>query len=67
MFVGNTEAYSVQTQFGWRIGEPASRFSQHVSLGFGFVRVLSSRAGARIDPKQSYAWGSITYRIGVNW
>lgn len=65
--LGNIEAYSVQTQFGWRIGKPQNLFSQHISIGVGFARILSSQAGNRIDPKQSYGWGSINYRIGVNW
>ncbi|MBA3665477.1 MAG: hypothetical protein H0W61_14875 [Bacteroidetes bacterium] len=63
----NIEAYSVQTQFGWRFGRPQGRISQHLSFGLGFVRILSSPAGNRINPKQAYGWGSINYRIGVNW
>lgn len=67
MFIGSIEAYSLQTQIGWRFGDQSKFSSQHLSFGFGFVRILSSFAGPRINPKQSHAWASITYRIGVNW
>ncbi|MBI2721642.1 MAG: hypothetical protein HYX39_05660 [Bacteroidetes bacterium] len=67
MFLINLEAYSIQTQFGWRIGKPNKLFTQHISVGLGIARILSSQAGNRINPKQSYGWGSINYRIGVNW
>ncbi|MGZ3900502.1 MAG: hypothetical protein ACXVO9_13855 [Bacteroidia bacterium] len=67
MFAGNTEAYSIQTQFGWRLGNFASRISQHLSFGFGFVRILSLQGLNGINPKQSYGWGSINYRVGFNW
>jgi hypothetical protein len=33
----------------------------------GFIRVISSPAGKLIDPKQSYAWYSLNYRLGVKW
>jgi hypothetical protein len=66
MFI-NAEAYSVQTQFGWRIGDPEDRLIHHISVGFGFVRILSSPAGKLINPRQSYAWGSINYKIGLTW
>ena len=67
MFLRNIEAYSIQTQFGWRLGKPENTITQHFSVGFGFARILSSQAANRISPKQSYGWGSINYRIGFNW
>ena len=67
MFLSNIEAYSVQTQFGWRMTDQEDRISQHFSVGFGFVRILSSPAGKRINSKQSYGWLSFNYRIGLNW
>jgi hypothetical protein len=67
MFLFNIEAYSIQTQFGYRIAEPDSRLVQHLSVGLGFVRILASPAGNNISPKQSYGWASINYRIGFNW
>jgi hypothetical protein len=63
MFLENIEAYSLQTQFGWYKRFGTSPFYQHISFGIGFARVLSSQAGNRINPKQSYGWGSINYRI----
>lgn len=67
MLLQGIEAYSIQTQFGWRLGETNDRLSQHISLGIGFVRILSSQAGNRINPKQSYGWLSVNYRVGINW
>jgi len=67
MFLQGTEAYSLQTQFGWKLGEPDERIAQHISVGIGFVRILASPLGNRINPKQSYGWFSINYRIGFNW
>lgn len=67
MFLEGIEAYSVQTQFGWKYGKPNKAFVQHLSFGFGMVRILSSPAGARINPKQSYAWFSANYRLGIKW
>lgn len=67
MFLRGIEAYSIQTQFGWKFGKPNSSFIQHLSIGFGFVRILSSPAGNLISPKQSYAWCSVNYRVGIKW
>ena len=67
MFLKGIEAYSIQTQFGWKIGNPAKASIQHLSFGFGLVRILSSPAGALISPKQSYGWYSLNYRVGIKW
>jgi hypothetical protein len=67
MFLRGIEAYSIQTQFGWKIGNPSKASIQHLSFGFGLVRILSSPAGALISPKQSYAWCSVNYRVGIKW
>jgi hypothetical protein len=63
----NVEAYSVQTQFGWRVADPEDRLVHCISVGFGFARILSSPAGNLINPRQSYGWGSVNYKIGFNW
>ncbi len=67
MFLRGIEAYSAQTQFGWRFGAPNKMFVQHLSFGFGFVRILSSPAGTLISPKQSFGWFSANYRLGIKW
>jgi hypothetical protein len=68
MFLKDIEAYSVQTQFGMKLGgDEGMRFFHQFSIGFGFVRVLSSRAGTLINPKESFGWASINYRLGFNW
>ncbi|MCE3228544.1 MAG: hypothetical protein K0S32_3095 [Bacteroidetes bacterium] len=63
MLIDNTEAYSIQTQFGWCGKLAVGGLYQHLSIGIGFARVLASPAGTRINPKQSYGWGSVNYRI----
>jgi hypothetical protein len=67
LFLRNIEGYTLQTQFGWKVSSEKSRFVQHLSFGFGFVRVLSSPAGKLINPKQSYGWYSLNYRVGLSW
>ncbi len=67
MFMAGIEGYSAQTQFGWKYGQPDKAFIQHLSFGFGMVRILSSPAGARISPKQSYPWFSMNYSLGIKW
>lgn len=67
MFLENTEGYSLQSQFGWKSDKPNSRFVQHLAFGFGFVRVLSISGTNRISPKQSFGWGSVTYKLGFKW
>ncbi|PBQ31709.1 hypothetical protein CNR22_07980 [Sphingobacteriaceae bacterium] len=62
----NTEAYSIQTQIGMRVGRSASRVVQHLSVGYGFVRILSSNS-LKTDPKQSHMWFSLNYRLGIKW
>lgn len=66
-FLRGVEGYSIQTQFGWKYGKPGGAMVQHLSFGFGFIRILSSPSSALINPKQSYGWYSINYRVGVNW
>jgi hypothetical protein len=67
MFLINIEGYSIQSQFGWKFMSSDYHFYQQLALGFGFVRILSSPAGNRINPKESYSWASFTYRIGFGW
>ncbi len=67
MFAEGIEAYTIQTQFGWKYGKPEKAGIQHLSFGFGVVRILSSPAGAQISPKQAYAAFSLNYRIGAKW
>ncbi|MDO9000825.1 MAG: hypothetical protein Q7W45_13740 [Bacteroidota bacterium] len=67
MFLRGIEAYSLQTQLGWKYSNPKKSMIQHLSFGFGFVRILSSPAGPLISPKQSYGWYSINYRVGIKW
>jgi hypothetical protein len=67
MLLRNIEAYSIQTQIGY-IGKSYNGSSFHsLSIGFGFVRILSSPAGNLISPKETFGWGSVNYKIGFGW
>ena len=67
MFLRGIEAYTAQTQFGWRIGKPEKAVVQRLSIGYGFARILSSPSGSLISSKQSYIWFSLNYRVGIKW
>jgi hypothetical protein len=67
LFLRGIEAYTLQTQLGWKIEDPRGVFTQHLSVGFGFVRILSSPLGTVVNPRQSYGWYSLNYRLGIRW
>jgi len=67
VFLRDIEGYSVQTQFGWKLGRPTGKIVQHVSAGYGIARILSAQGGTRINPKQSYSWFSVNYRLSFKW
>ncbi len=67
MFLRGIEAYSLQTQVGWRIGSNARIATQHLSLGFGFANVLSALQGPLVRSKKFYGWYSVNYRFGIGW
>ncbi|MDI1354318.1 MAG: hypothetical protein PSX36_05350 [bacterium] len=67
IYLGGIEGYSIQTQVGWNISKPKNKVAQHLSLGFGFARILTAPPGSITDPKQSYGWGSVNYRISFKW
>ena len=67
IILGEVQGYSLQTQMGWRISRTQRKTVQHISFGFGFVRVISSPATTAINAKKSYSWMSLNYRIGIRW
>jgi hypothetical protein len=67
MFLGNVEAYTIQSQVGYRFGEPANKFSQHLSVGVGVAGILTPPAGATVPNGQFFSWFSFNYRLGFNW
>jgi hypothetical protein len=67
IFGDDIEGYTLQTQFGWRLGGHDRKMSQHFSIGYGFVRLTSTPPGMLIDPKQINVWWSVNYRVGINW
>lgn len=67
LLLRDTEAYTLQTQVGWRYSSTNEKFLQHLSVGFGFAHILSSPLGQRISPKQSYGWYSLNYRVSIRW
>ena len=70
LFATTIEAYTLQTQFGIKFQKPSQKqlaLTQHLSAGFGFIRIVSLPFTNRINPKQSYIWYSLNYRIGFGW
>ncbi|WP_317899656.1 hypothetical protein [Aurantibacillus circumpalustris] len=63
----NTEGISVQTQLGMKLSRPEGLVVQHLSIGFGFVKVFSSITSQLALSKQAYPWLSLNYRLGVKW
>jgi hypothetical protein len=67
LFLRGIEAYSLQTQLGWRIKGDDVPVTQHISIGFGFARIISTPVGNIVDPKQSFGWMSVNYRLSFRW
>jgi hypothetical protein len=67
MLLRGIKGYTFQTQTGWRFGNPNNLFCQHLSLGFGFVKVLTIPNSSIIAPKKFFAWYSVNYRININY
>jgi hypothetical protein len=67
MFLGEIEAITLQTQFGWRLGDSDSRLTQNLSFGYGFARIITAPQGSRLSNKKFYGWYSINYRFGISW
>lgn len=60
------EAFTTQTQFGWRFGG-SKGFVQHVSVGVGFVKILSANTQLFTSDATFHSWYSINYQIGLRW
>ncbi len=67
VFLREVEAYTLQTQMGWRFGRSSEKIVQTLAMGFGFVKIVSSPQGTLLDPRQAYGWFSFTYRAGFSW
>ena len=67
LFLFNIEGYSLQTQFGYKFQSPKHNFTQHLSVGFGFLRIVSLPFTNNVNSKQAYTWYSINYRVGIKW
>ncbi len=67
LFLRNTSGYSLQTEFGWLSAYREKGYTQSLSFGFGFVRLITAPNGLLVDPKQSYSWLSVNYKVGVKW
>ncbi|HQQ94036.1 MAG TPA: hypothetical protein PLQ93_05740 [Bacteroidia bacterium] len=65
-FLGGLEGSSLQFQLGWRYLS-SKGIQQHLSIGYGFVKVLSVPATSGVSPDQLYAWFSLNYRISLSW
>ncbi len=61
----DTEGYSLQTQVGWKFEDEQGRLVQHLSVGFGFLKILSS--SALIVNQRTFGCYSVNYAIGLKW
>lgn len=60
------EGYSIQYQLGLQV-QSETRFSQHLSVGYGFAKILNVPSGSAFNPEQLYGWLSINYRLSFLW
>jgi len=69
LFLRKSSGYSLQTEMGWIVKprDMGKGYSQIFSVGFGFVRLMTAPNGILVDPKQSYGWFSVNYKLGVKW
>lgn len=67
IFPGKVTGYTLQTQLGWRFGNPDGKLQQHLSLGFGLAKILTSSNSVAINNRTLLAWFSINYTIGLRW
>lgn len=60
--LGGIEGLSFQYQLGWSYWSD-SKWVQHLSVGYGFVKILNFPAGSAFYPDQLYGWFSLNYRV----
>jgi hypothetical protein len=58
------EGFSIQYQLGWHL-QSGKNFSQHISIGYGFVKILNVPSSSTLNPEQLYGWLSLNYRISL--
>ncbi len=58
------EGINAQYQFGWHI-QSGRNLSQHLSIGYGFVKILNIPSSSTLNPDQLYGWVSFNYRISL--
>lgn len=65
--LSNIEGITLQTQLGIKIQPTNKKIVQHLAIGYGFARILSSPLAPAITSRQNYPWCSVTYRISFMW
>ncbi len=60
------EGYSIQYQIGLH-AQGGKNMSQHISVGYGFVKILNVPSSSTVNPEQLYGWLSINYRLSLLW
>ena len=60
------EGYSLQYQFGC-LFKSGKKFSQHLSMGYGFLKLQNVPSSSTFDPEQLYGWISLNYRLSLWW
>ncbi len=65
VYLYNVTGYSVQFQNGFLLCSANGKWASTFSIGFGFARVIASPLGGSFNQRQSYPWGSFTFRLGI--
>lgn len=63
----HAEYYTLQTQLGWKFTNPDKRLIQHLSFGYGFAHIVSSKSGAQVNLRNYFGLMSLSYRVGFKW
>ncbi|MCU0360550.1 MAG: hypothetical protein MUF75_07510 [Bacteroidia bacterium] len=58
------EGYCLQFQLGLQL-QNRRNLSQHMSVGYGFVKILNVPSSSTLNPEQLYGWLSLNYRISL--
>lgn len=67
VMLNQSEAITLQTQAGVRIGHPDDSFVQHASIGLGFAKVFNYNGVVTSSRSVIRPWFSLNYRLSVAW
>ncbi|HWY12768.1 MAG TPA: hypothetical protein VN026_15650 [Bacteroidia bacterium] len=65
VYLYNVTGYTIQFQNGFLLCSSNGKWASTFSVGFGFARIIASPLGGTFNTRQSYPWGSFTFRLGL--